>query len=263
MLKKLLKYDLKYMIKNMGIFYILILFFGITTRILFSVQESVIVNIIAQISVGFLFSMVANILINVVMRSWIRFRDSIYKDESYLTHTLPVTKNDIYNSKFIQTLIFFTISFIIVLFSLFITYYTEERWVLLKDFIGSITTGLNINTTLFLIGFIAVIFLEVFNAIQSGFLGMILGYKKNNNKIGFSVLYGFIAYLLSQSIVLLSIFVVGLFNSDIMDLFQNNIILSDSSMKLLLTVSIILYVIIIWLMSLICKKEFNKGVNVE
>jgi len=263
MLKKLLKYDLKYMIKNMGIFYILILFFGITTRILFSVQESVIVNIIAQISVGFLFSMVANILINVVMRSWIRFRDSIYKDESYLTHTLPVTKNDIYNSKFIQTLIFFIISFIIVLFSLFITYYTEERWVLLKDFIGSITTGLNINTTLFLIGFIAVIFLEVFNAIQSGFLGMILGYKKNNNKIGFSVLYGFIAYLLSQSIVLLSIFVVGFFNSDIMDLFQNAIILSDSSMKLLLAVSIILYVIIIWLMSLICKKEFNKGVNVE
>jgi len=180
-----------------------------------------------------------------------------------LTHTLPVTKNDIYNSKFIQTLIFFTISFIIVLFSLFITYYTEERWVLLKDFIGSITTGLNINTTLFLIGFIAVIFLEVFNAIQSGFLGMILGYKKNNNKIGFSVLYGFIAYLLSQSIVLLSIFVVGFFNSDIMDLFQNAIILSDSSMKLLLAVSIILYVIIIWLMSLICKKEFNKGVNVE
>ena len=57
-----------------------------------------------------MFSMVASILINTMMRSWIRFRDSIYKDESYLTHTLPVTKNNIYNSKFLQTLIFFVIS---------------------------------------------------------------------------------------------------------------------------------------------------------
>ena len=36
MLNKLLKYDLKYMIKNMAIFYILSIFFAITTRILFN-----------------------------------------------------------------------------------------------------------------------------------------------------------------------------------------------------------------------------------
>ena len=263
MLNKLLKYDLKYMMKNMVIFYILTIFFGVTTRILFSINQSVIVNIVGQISVGCLFSMIANILINVVMRSWVRFRDSIYKDESYLTHTLPVTKNDIYNSKFIQTLIFFTISFIVVLLSLFIAYYTKERWLMVKDLISSITTGLNINTTLFVIGFITIIFLEVFNAIQSGFLGMILGHKKNNNKIIFSVLYGFIAYLLSQGIVLLSVFIVGLFNSDIMALFKNNTLLNTDSLKLLVILAIILYIIIIGLMSIICKKSFNKGVNVE
>lgn len=263
MLKKLLKYDLKYMIKNMGVFYILAILFSITTRILFSINQSVIVNIISQISVGCMFSMLANILINVVMRSWIRFRDFIYKDEAYLTHTLPVTKNDIYNSKFIQTLIFFIVSFIVILLCIFITYYTKERWLMLKDLINNITTGLNIDTIFFVIGVIVVFFLEIFNAIQSGFLGIILGYKKNNNKIGFSVLYGFITYLLSQVFVLLSVFIAALFNRNIMNLFESNILLNNDSIKILVILSIILYLLIIGLMNLTCKKEINKGVNIE
>lgn len=263
MLNKLLKYDLKYMIKNMSVFYILAIFFGISTRILFSLNQTVIVNIIGQISVGCMFAMVTNILINTLMRSWIRFRDSIYKDEAYLTHTLPVTKNAIYNSKFIQTLIFFVIGFIIIVLTLFIVYYTKDRWFMLKDLINTIGAGLNFRTTLFVVSMLAVIFLEIFNAIQCGFLGIILGYKRNNNKIGFSVVFGFIAYLLSQSLVLLLIYFVGLFNSSIMELFKNNVMLDANSFKLLVILAIILYILIIFLMSIVCKKELSNGVNIE
>ena len=263
MLNKLLKYDLKYMIKNMSIFYILTIFFAITTRILFSLEQTIIVNILGQISVGCMFAMLVNILINTIMRSWVRFTDSIYKDEAYLTHTLPVTKNDIYNSKFIQTLIFFIVGFLVILLSLFIAYYTKDRWIMLKDLISTITTGLEFNTMLFVISFIVIIFLEIFNAIQCGFLGIILGHKKNNNKVVLSVLFGFIAYLLSQGIVLLLIFIVGLFNSGIMNLFTSNILLDTSSFKLLIVLASIVYLLIITLMSIVCKKEFNKGVNIE
>ena len=263
MLNKLLKYDLKYMVKNMSIFYILAIFFSITTRIIFSLNQTIIVNIIGQISVGCMFAMLANILINTMMRSWVRFRDSIYRDEAYLTHTLPVTKSDIYNSKFIQTLIFFIVGFLIILFSLFIAYYTKDRWLELKNFVSSITTGLNFNTTLFVISFMAIIFLEVFNAIQCGFLGIILGHRKNNNKNVYSVLFGFIAYLLSQSIVLLIVFIVGLFDNSIMSLFKNNILLDTNSFKLLVLLAIIIYLFLIGIMNIICQKVFNKGVNIE
>ena len=263
MLSKLLKYDLKYMIKNMIVFYILTIFFAVTTRILFSLNQTIIVNILGQISVGCMFSMLVNILINTMMRSWIRFRDSIYKDEAYLTHTLPVSKNDIYNSKFIQTLIFFIVGFLVILLSLFIAYYTKDRWIMLKDLISTITTGLEFNITLFVISFIVIIFLEVFNAIQCGFLGIILGYKKNNNKVGLSVLFGFMVYLLSQGIVLLLLFIVGLFNSSIMNLFTSNILLDTDSFKSLIILTIIIYLLIIILINILCKKEFNKGVNIE
>ena len=192
MLNKLLKYDLKYMIKNMIVFYILAIFFAILTRILFSLEQSAIVHLIGQISLGCMVSMIFNVLINTMMRSWVRFRDSLYKDESYLTHTLPVTKNNIYNSKLLLTLIFFFIGFIVILISLFITFYSNENWLVITNYIKNITIGLNMSTIFFVTMFIIVVFLEVFNAIQCGYYGIILGHKKNNGKVGFSVLFGFI-----------------------------------------------------------------------
>ena len=264
MLTKLLKYDLKYMIRNMAIFYILSIFFAITTRILFNMEQSVIINIIGQISVGCMFAMIINTLINTIMRSWIRFRDSLYKDESYLTHTLPVTKNELYNSKFIQTLIFFFISFVIILISLFIAYYSKENWSALTNYIKTITTGLNMSTSFFITMAIIIIFLEVFNAIQCGFLGIIIGHKMNNGKLGYSVLFGFITYLLAQTIILLLVFIYGLFDPTVMELFKTATINIDvEAFKVLAILSSLLYMVIIFIMSILCKKELNKGVNVE
>lgn len=264
MLIKLLKYDLKYMIKNMFVFYILSIFFAITTRILFHMEQSVIVNIIGQISVGCMFALIANVIINIMMRSWVRFRDSLYKDEAYLTHTLPVTKNDLYNSKFIQTFIFFFIGFAVVLLSLFIAYYTKDTWINIREYIKSITTGFNMSTAFFITMAIILIFVELFNAIQCGFLGIILGYRRNNGKLGFSVLFGFVAYLVAQSLVLGLVFVYGLFDPSVMELFKTGTINIDvNAFKSLAIVSALLYLVIIFSMMIICKKLLNKGVNIE
>ena len=264
MLSKLLKYDLKYMIKNMTVFYVLSIFFAITTRFLFNIDQSIIINIIGQISVGCMFAMIANILINTMMRSWVRFRDSLYKDEAYLTHTLPVTKNEIYNSKFIQTLIFFFIGFFVILTSLFIAYYSKENWQLLTTYIETITTGLNMSTSFFTVMIMTLIFLEVFNAIQCGFYGMILGHRKNNGKLGYSILFGFIIYLLAQFLVLALAFMYGLFDSSVMELFKTTTVNIDvQAFKVLSIVVSIIYSIIILIMSILCKKELNKGVNIE
>ena len=264
MLIKLLKYDLKYMIKNMCVFYILAIFFAITTRILSLPEQSVMIGILRKISSGCMIAMIANIVINVMMRSWVRFRDSLYKDEAYLTHTLPVTKNDLYNSKFIQTLIFFFIGFVISLLSLFIAYFTQDSWQVIKEYIKTITVGFNMSTAFFITMAIMLIFLELFNAIQCGFLGIILGHKRNSGKIGFSVLFGFIIYLVAQTLVLGLVFVYGLFDESVMELFKSATISIDvDAFKILAIVASILYLVIIFSMSIICKKLLNKGVNIE
>ena len=264
MLNKLLKYDLKYMIKTMTVFYILAIFFAILTRILVEVEQSVIIHLIGQISLGCMVSMIFNILINTMMRSWIRFRDSLYKDESYLTHTLPVSKNDLYNSKFLLTLLFYVVGFIVILFSLFIAFYSKDNWLLLTNYVKNITIGLNMSTIFFVTMFLLVVFLEIFNAIQCGFYGIILGYKKNNGRVAFSVLFGFIFYILAQVLVLLLMYIYGLFDSSIMELFKSATVSVDANaFKLLLVISSVLYIFIIFIMSILCKKSLNKGVNVE
>ena len=264
MLTKLLKYDLKYMIKNMIVFYILAIFFAITTRLLSLPEQSVMIEILSKISSGCMIAMIANIVINVMMRSWVRFRDSLYKDEAYLTHTLPVTKNDLYNSKLIQTLIFFFVGFVISLLSLFIAYYTQDSWQVIKEYVKTITTGFNMSTAFFIIMAIVIIFLELFNAIQCGFLGIVLGYRRNNGKLGFSVLYGFIAYLIAQTLVLGLVFVYGLFDETVKELFKSATISIDvNAFKVLAIIASILYFSIIFSMSIICKKMLNKGVNIE
>lgn len=263
MLGKLLKYDLKYMLKNMSAFYVLAIFFSITTRILFSLEQTIIINILGQVSVGCMVAILVNILINTVIRSWVRFRESIYLDESYLTHTLPVTKNQIYNSKFLQVLIFYLVGFLVIITSLFIAYYNDANWEMLKGLINSITTGLNFSTTFFVGGMLLVIFLEIFNAIQCGFLGMILGYKQNNSKVLLSICFGFIAYLIAQFIVLAMVFIVALFDEGLMNMFTSNVLNNVGSLKILINLTIILYVVIIFVMSIVCKKILNKGVDVE
>lgn len=258
MLIKLLKYDLKYMLKNMMVFYVLSLIFAVFTRIFASLGGSAMMNILYQISMGGLFAMIANILINSLLRSWARFKESIFKDESYLTHTLPVTKNNIYDSKMIQSLVFFVAGFVIIVADLFIAFFSKEKWTILKNFVQNMASG-----TYLVIAVLLLLFLEFYNALQCGYLGMILGYGKNRGKAGFSALFGFIAYFVSQSVVILATFIFALFDSSIMDFFKDNANPTPGAFKLLSVFSIIIYVGIIFALSLISKKIFNRGVNVE
>ena len=100
MLSKVLKYDLKFVYKVLLVFYSLVIFFAILTRLCFSFENSFILNILANIFSGFTISFMFSILINNLMRLWARFIKNCYSDESYLTHTLPINKKTIYASKF-------------------------------------------------------------------------------------------------------------------------------------------------------------------
>ncbi len=262
MLKKLLKYDLKNMLKSISIFYLLSIVFAITTRILEGLNETIVVNIITQISMGIMFSMIASSIINTLMRNWVRFKQTIYGDESYLTHTLPVTKHQILTSKSILSAINLLITFIVCIISLLIAFYTKDNIMYLKDLTTVISTSIDINPKVFIVLVFIILYLEVYNIIISGYLGILLGHKKSNNKVGFSVLYGFITYILTQLIVLLCIYIIGLFNQDVMNVFTSNNLNYSIITPLIYTFTLI-YIVIIYIVNIVSNKVFNKGVNVE
>ncbi|MBQ4634225.1 MAG: hypothetical protein IJB71_02625 [Bacilli bacterium] len=263
MLKKFLKYDLKNIFKFLIIFYSLALFFSLLTRIFFSIQNSLIMNIIGQICSGTTISMIFSIIINNLMRMWVRFKQNLYGDEAYLTHTLPLKKETIYLSKILTAIITLFVSVIVSALSLFIAYYSKENINLLKTILLPISTIYDINMISILIIFLFILFLEFGNILQCGFAGIIIGHRKNNAKTGYSVLFGFISFLVSQLFVILLIFLIALFNKDLMNFFVTKELITINAFKTILYLACFIYTLLLIIGYVVNIKLFKKGVNVE
>ena len=263
MLNKLLKYDLKNIFKFLVIFYSLAIFFGILTRIFLNIDNSLVMTIIGKICSGTAISMMFSILINNLMRIWVRFKTNFYGDESYLTHTLPVDKKTLYLSKILTAIISLFTSVLVITLTLFIAYYSKENITILKNLLLPLATIYNSTVIELIILFLFVFFLEFANMLQAGYTGIILGHKRNNAKIGFSVLFGFVCYIASQLIVLLSMFVTGLFNKDVMNLFYTTEMVNVDMIKLLIYLAIVIYIVILVINYFVNLKLLKKGVDVD
>ena len=263
MLKKLLKYDLENIYKVLTIFYCLSLFFGLLTRIFFNIQNSFIMNIIGQICSGTTIAMIINILINNLMRLWVRFKNNFYGDESYLTHTLPINKTTVYLSKTLSSIITLFSSILVIGITLFIAYYSKENIEAVKNLLLPLAITYESTIITIILAFIFVFFLEIMNMLQSGYVGIVLGHRKNNNKTLYSVLFGFGTYLLTQIFTILVVFITALFNKDLMNLFYTTDLLSVSTIKLCIYLAITIYTLNIFILYFINSRLFNKGVNVD
>ena len=263
MLKKLLKYDLKYIFKLLVIFYILSMLFGILTRVFFSFHNSLVLRIIGEITQGAAISMMCSTLINNILRMWVRFKTNFYGDESYLTHTLPIEKRTHYLSKILTTVITLFVSFAVICLVLFTAYYSKENLNFIKNMLFPLAEAYD-STILGIVALLVfVLFLEFLSAVQCGFSGIILGHKMYRGKIGFSVLYGFIVYSITQVFAVLTVFVVGLFNDDMMLLFTSNQLNSLSVIKTAMTVAIVTYFAISVIVYFVNQKLLKNGVNVD
>ena len=263
MLKKLLKYDLEYVFKVLVVFYKLAIFFAILTRIFLNIDDSFILNIIGKICNGTEIAMFFNILINSIMRLWVRFKNNFYGDESYLTHTLPVDKKTLYLSKTLSSIITLFVSMIIIAFSLFISYYSKENIEILKNLLLPFTDIYNTSMVSIILIFLFIFMLEVLSLLQSGYTGMILGHRMNKAKMGYSILFGFITFMIIQILALFILFIFAIFNKDIMNLFFTNQMVNIDILKSIIYMSSIFYTIIIIVIYIINLKLFKKGVNVE
>lgn len=264
MLKKLLKYDLKTVYKVMTIFIILSISFAILTRIFFAIDDnSFILRVFSQIWQGTAISMMVSLLINGLMRCWVRFNSNIYGDESYLTHTLPVTPKEIYVSKFITAVITILVTVITILICLFIMYYSSSNLEVLKNSLKSIALITNSNVITLILVFAFVYLLEMLSLILAGYTGLLLGHRFNNSKMLKSVFIGLFIYVIMQVINLLIIYLVALFNPSLMNLFTSSSIANISILKTLIFVIIIVYAIYTVLYYFIDIRILNKGVNVD
>lgn len=256
MLKKLLKYDIKYMLKEMFIFYILTFAFGIMVLITSFLKQTIIVEIIKMVCQSGLIALIINIFINYMFRCWRRYNSFLYKDEGYLTNTLPVTKTELYLSTFISTFVIGIINVLVVFLSLYIAYFNSN---VLKNMLD----GFSIfgKGTLAITG--AIMFLEILNYILFGYAGLTIGNRFNTKKMGRSVLFGLLFYAGSQILNTIAILCGSFLNPKFMEIFTSSEIQDLSFMKHLLIMVLISTIVVTIISSFISCKILNKGVNLE
>ena len=262
MLGKLLKYDLKWCFKPLVVFYILAIIFSIITRMIESVDQTLILLIMDKICSGVVIAMLINILINCLMRNWVRFERNIYKDESYLTHTLPVSKNKICLSKILTAIITLFVSFIIIVICLAIVCLNDITWYSLKLSLEQSAIFLNSSPLSLIIVLIITIFFEFLFMILSGILGIVIGHRSNNMKIVKSILIGMGIYMGLSLFSLAIIYMAGILSPDIMSVF-NNIKVSSNAIKSIMIIGIFVYAIYNLMIYFIGNALLNKGINVD
>ena len=127
MLKKLLKYDLKWCLKIVTIYLAISLVLAVTGKLIDLCPDSIFFKVIGGICKGASISFGVTGLVNAIIRSWVRMINNMYKDESYLTHTIPVSISKIYLSKIISTFVILIMCIITIIISLIIEYLRTHK----------------------------------------------------------------------------------------------------------------------------------------
>lgn len=263
MLGKLLKYDLKWIYKAVVVFYILAFIFSVIGRGLNTIENSLVFSVTSKISFGIAISMLISSLINCLMRLWARFVRNVYKDESYLTHTIPVKKKIIFASKVISAIVCIFTTTIVILICLFICYYSKDNIQALKPLLELAASTYNTTVIKLLLLVSVVVFLELLFIVLIGYVGIIIGHKSNKNKMLKSIIISFAIYFITQVVTLICIYIFGIFNPNIMNLINTSEMINIDAIKYVMYLGILIYIVYIIILYFLGKKHLEKGVNVE
>ncbi len=265
MLKKLYKYDLKDGLGKVIIIYSLLsLSAAAFVRIFEPFREkSAFLSFMSGFFVGLTISMMCSLIINVLIRSWVLFGEDFYKDRSYLTHTLPVTKTELYSSKILASATSMILSFIVVMVAIFIAFYSKENLAFLRQFLEKTADMYDTSVVSVIVTALILIFFQMLCLLQAGFIGELFGYKRASSKAGFSILFGAIAYLASQGCMLVGLLMSAAISPKLRVIFTQPQVTDISVIKMVMYIGIALYIVILVVGYFVALKIFKKGVNVE
>ncbi len=261
MIKKLYKYDIKKMSRVLIWFYVLSLSFAVVARLVNIGKHIQSIMIIGKILEGFTYSAIANVLINTVIHILNAFIKGFYRDESYLTHTLPVTKNQLFVSKFLAAITIIIASVLVSVASILILFASKDFFTQIKALLAMVVDGFNMNGGLFLFIIVFLILIEIICMMTMSFTAIIKGNTYNSKRVIKGVIWFFIYYMGATMINLSIIAIVFAITGNISELLAS--VMSAKSFVVILVVSLIAYVGFTVFHYILANKLFNRGVNVD
>lgn len=261
MFYKLLKNDLKRNMRWLWILFVATILVACVTRGCKELGENIVLFKILGIFFDSVFyALAVNLILQPFLRNFLNFSKSFYSDEAYLTHTLPVNKNQLINSKFLTSIIEISLGFATLVISLFIMFYSSTFFDTLKLLLSTIITG-KFSTYIILILFIILVIVEFLMFISIIFFSIIIAYRdKEKRALKTFLLTAIFAF---ASITILSLIMIIVLSINGIKLSSSTLVLSSSAFMSVIITGIIVYLAITTIFYFLTKKEFSKGVNVD
>lgn len=279
MLGKLIKYDLKFILKSVSIYIILLfactLLFNLTTYdstcelvndVPICTEVPMFLKIMHAIFWNAFFAIMVGLVLNAIIRTWARFKINLYHDEAYLTHTLPISRATLWASKFITAIIVTIIIIGSVALNFLILKLTPSG----KGLIQSCGIGIPGTDPVYYIAFILTVFTQLLYGIMCGYTGIILGNRAKARNNFRALLYGGAIYLLGVLIMLGCFLIWSTFDDGIHAMLFTGMS-SQSAMALsgegfidkALTAAGIVYTIMLTALYFINQRLLNRGIDIE
>ena len=261
MLSKLLKRDLKKNMRWMWILFVGAIGFALITRGVKELGENVaFFKMIGVFLEGIYYGLAINLIIQAFLRNFLNFHKSFYSDESYLTHTLPVTKNQLINSKYLTAFIEIVAGFGSLILSLLIMYAGPNFTQFLKLLFSTLITG-EFSVALALISVVILIIVEFLMFISIIDFAIVMGFKSKEKRILKSFLITAACAFAAITVLAISLIIVLSING--IKFTTTSLVLSATAFYSVIVSAIVIYLAVTILFYSLAKREFNKGVNVD
>lgn len=221
MLGKVLKYDLKALCRYLIPLYAVLFGLGIMIRLLgFFDNVSIIAIICGLMIVALVVLSCLSFVLNGIF-SVKYYLENLFKDEGYLTHTLPVKKGTLLFSKVLASLVTFSITALVLIISLIVAFYQKGLFVEVVKVLNLSIYGMSVYEFLLfmivygVIGYIATI-LMVYAAIA-------IGYSRSSNKLVSSVVWGLIFYFVMEFLYLGLLGIIMIINPTFISNLDNSV----------------------------------------
>ncbi len=261
MIKKLLEYDIKKMTRILIYLYICAVALAGITRIINIGDNIQVIAIIGSVFEGITYSLLCSVLVNTVIHILANFITSFYKDESYLTHTLPVTKGKLLLSKYIASLIVIFCSVIVCFVSLFIMLYSKTFAVGFTAFIKTALVSFDIPVWGAITLIIGIFFAQICAIMSMSFAAIIKANTYNEKRLFKGILWFFVYYFGAATCIILVAVLIFAIGGNITTLFAEK--LTQTAFITVLVLCLVMYFAFAVLYYFISHKLFKKGVNVD
>lgn len=234
---KLIKYNLKSILKTTSIFALLfllsIIFFNITgydTTLIFDETNNyaVIGETFSKPAIfQFLHSLFYNLIyitfvcfvLISILQTWRRFKNNFYSDEAYLTHTLPVSRNTLWNAQICNTLIVVLSVLVVAIIGSLLLALSRDGMQILESLglVGGCTHCVGnyyyveLRDFGFYLNFAFIIFTELSFILFCGLTGIIIGHRFNNHSGIWTRACGFGIYVIASIILLYIVCLLSFF----------------------------------------------------